>query len=742
MRKLMWFSIGFAFSCGLGAYALSNWAWIPLCAFLLCWAASRKWGILKPAGLIILGCVAGIVWSGMFSHFFLNQAKGVDGQTLDAQIQITDFSYETNYGCAADGMVTLDERTYAVRVYVNEDISLEPGDTVFGQFRFRYTPPGGMEEATYHSGKGIFLLAYQRGAVEFGTAAEEHWRCRVSRLRQGIRDILKECFPETALPFVQALLIGDSSLLDYETDTAFKVTGIRHVIAVSGLHVSILFALISMLTLKRRVLTVILGIPVLAAFAATAGFSPSVSRACLMCGLMLISLLTEKEYDGPTALAFAALVMLIVNPLVITAVGFQLSVASVAGIYLCYEPINNYLMGKLGREKGRTLRSRFKKGLAGSVAMSISASLLTTPLCAYYFGMVSLIGIVTNLLVLWLIMPVFLGILAVCALSFVWSAGAVFLGKLVSLPVFGILWFTRALAKFPLAAVYANSIFIVLWLVFVYALIAAFVVQKHRNPLHLVCHMVLGLCVALLLSWYVPGKEKSSITMLDVGQGQCILLQSEGRTFLVDCGGDNDEAAADLAVGTLLSQGIRTLDGVILTHYDFDHMGGLPYLLTRMDTELLILPDTQDLGKRALLPEITGEQVLVSDILTVEYENTRLTVFGPVYSGYSNENSLCVLFETEDCDILITGDRSGFGERMLLRQFTLPDVDILVAGHHGSQYSATEELLDAVKPETVLISLSEDNNYNHPAPELLQRLEARGCTVYRTDVSGTITIRR
>ena len=100
------------------------------------------------------------------------------------------------------------------------------------------------------------------------------------------------------------------------------------------------------------------------------------------------------------------------------------------------------------------------------------------------------------------------------------------------------------------------------------------------------------------------------------------------------------------------------------------------------------------------------------------------------------------MFETENCAILITGDRSGFGERMLLRSFQLPDVDILVAGHHGSGYSATEELLDAVTPETVLISLSEDNNYNHPAPELLQRLQARGCTVYRTDISGTITIRR
>ena len=171
-------------------------------------------------------------------------------------------------------------------------------------------------------------------------------------------------------------------------------------------------------------------------------------------------------------------------------------------------------------------------------------------------------------------------------------------------------------------------------------------------------------------------------------------------------------------------------------------MGGLPYLLTRLETDVLILPDTEDQGKRSSLPPINGETVLVSDTLTAEYGNTRLTVFGPVYEGYSNENSLCVLFETENCVILITGDRSGFGERMLLRQHDLPDVDILVAGHHGSAYSTTEELLDTVMPETVLISVSEDNNYGHPAPELLARLEERGCERYRTDESGTITIRR
>ena len=742
MRKLMWFGIGFAVSCGLGAYALAEWAWVPLVFFLLGWVVSRKWTVLKPAALVALGCAAGLAWFGLFSHFFLSGAAEVDGQILETEIQIIDYSYETNYGCAADGITRLEGRSYPVRVYVNKDTTLEPGETVTGLFKFRYTAPGGIEEATYHSGKGIFLLAYQRGETAFGAAEKENWRCVPSRLRQDIRKVLASCFPEKTLPFVQALLLGDSSLLSYETYVAFQVTGIRHVIAVSGLHVSILFALISMLTMKRRFLTVLLGIPALAVFAAAAGFSPSVSRACLMSGLMLLSLLTEKEYDGPTALSFAVLVMLTVNPLVITAVGFQLSVASVAGIYLFYEKTNNYLMNKLGREKGRTLRGMIKNGFSGSVSMSISACLLTTPLCAYYFGMVSIIGILTNLLVLWVIMPLFIGIVLVCGLCFLWKAGAVFLAEILSVPVSYILWLTGMLAKFPLAAVYMTSIFMVLWLILTYILLISFAMRKKRKPLHLCCYITISLCIALLLSWFVPGKEKTSITMLDVGQGQCILLQSEGRTFLVDCGGDNDEITADLAAETLLGQGIRRLDGVILTHYDRDHMGGLPYLLTRVDADILILPDTDDQGKRELLSGTADQTVLVSDTLTVEYDGAKITVFGPVYDGYSNENSLCVLFETENCAILITGDRSGFGERMLLRSFQLPDVDILVAGHHGSGYSTTEQLLDAVTPETVLISLSEDNNYDHPAPELLQRLQARGCTVYRTDISGTITIRR
>lgn len=742
VRVLMWFSLGFVFGCGIPAYELALPAWIPLLLAVSLFFLGHRWKKVCPGAVVSLGCCAGLLWFGLFSGLYLSDARALDGQVVQTRIEITDYSRETNYGCVADGVFSVKDKTYRVCVYVNEVTSLEPGDRVSGTFLFRMIAPGGEDAVTYHAGKGIFLLAYQRGAATFGTSDTENWRCALAKFRQSIRNILSHTFPESTLPFAQALLIGDASLLPYEQDMAFQITGIRHVIAVSGLHVSVLFAIVGMLTFHKRYLMALIGIPVLWVFAAAAGFTPSVSRACLMSGLMLLSSLTEKEYDGPTSLAFAVLAMTTANPMVVTSVGLQLSVCSVAGIFLCYEPVNTWILDKLGREKGRGLRSRMKSGLAGVIAMSLSSCLLTTPLCAYYFGMVSLIGVVTNMLVLWLILPVFSGIIGVCGLYLLLPGAAVILAKIVSIPMVFILGLTKLLAKFSLAAVYTTEAFIAVWLIGTYLGIAVYLLRKSRNPVRFISWVTIGLSAALCLSWVLPRKNGCRITVLDVGQGQCILLQNEGHSFLVDCGGDSDEIAGETAARFLRGQGIENLDGIVLTHYDRDHTGGVPYLLSWVDTEMLILPDTEDRDRRREMPEISGEILLVSDTVTVEYGETKMTVFGPVYSGYSNENSLCILFETENCAILITGDRSGFGERMLLRQVELPDVDILVAGHHGSADSTSEELLDTVTPETVLISVSEDNNYGHPDRTLLQRLEERGCTIYRTDLHGTIEIRR
>ena len=161
-------------------------------------------------------------------------------------------------------------------------------------------------------------------------------------------------------------------------------------------------------------------------------------------------------------------------------------------------------------------------------------------------------------------------------------------------------------------------------------------------------------------------------------------------------------------------------------------------MLQRMDVELLILPPVaHDLQLPEQIPVVYASQVLQ---MTVGF--TKIQIYPPLFPGNSNEMSLCILFDTENCDILVTGDRNGFGERSLLRHAEIPDVDVLVAGHHGSKNSTCPQLLEAVRPELVCISAGADNPYGHPAPETLQRLQMYGCGVYRTDLQGSITIRR
>lgn len=742
MRKLMWFTLGFGLCCFLCAYEIVTQPWMILAVFAgilaaVAWILSRKMPFFRRGTAVFLGLALGFVWFSAFHGLYLATAEDLDGIVREENIRITDYSYETDYGIAADGEVELEGKPYRVRVYLDDMDSLEPGDSVSGVFRFRLTTRAGEAGETYHSGEGMFLLAYQTEEASVSSGVPG-WRDFPARLRCRIQAILNTCVPPDCAPFARALLLGDTSGLDYETETDFVVSGIRHVVAVSGLHVSILFALLSAVTFHKRYMTALVGFPVLFLFAAVAGFTPSVTRSCLMWALVLAARLVGKEYDGPTALSFAALVMLAVNPLVITSVGFQLSVASVAGIYLFTPGIRRWLLSRFGNCKGKKVRGFFARWISGSVSVTFGAMSLTTPLCAWYFGNVSLVGALTNLLALWVISLIFYGLTAVCLLSMFWTSGAVFLGKVIAWPIRYVLFIAGVMADFPLASVYTVSPYITAWLVFVYVLLAVFLMSRNRKPAVLTCCAVLGLCVALLASWAEPMLDDTRVTVLDVGQGQCILLQNGGRTYMVDCGGDSNSESADLAAETLLSQGITRLDGLVLTHLDRDHAGGAANLLSRVNTDLLILPP-----ERTELASAAGGEVIYADRdLTLTFGETSLRVYAPAFPGTGNENSLCVLFDTENCDILITGDRTAFGERMLLRSGNVPEVDVLIAGHHGSRNSTCEELLAAVRPETVCISVGADNPYGHPARETLQRLETYGCEVYRTDQNGTILIRR
>lgn len=747
MRKLMWFTLGFGASCALGVYLYLDSFWLLLIPSILVMAAAfwlkGKRKFLRPVAAVALGAAVGIVWFLGYNAIYLQNAREVDGQTVDLTAVASDYSYDTAYGAAVEGKIKLEGTEYSAVIYLPRNMSAAPGDIIEGTFRLRYTP-GGLDNATYHRGNGIFLLAYPSGWTEVTEAERIPLRFYPAVLRKNLIQTANDCFPSDTAFFARALLLGDRTDVDYETNTAFKVSGISHIIAVSGLHVSILFSVVFLFTGKRRVLTSIIGVPIVLLFAAVAGFTPSITRASLMQILMMLALLFDKEYDPATALSFACLVMLAVNPMVITSASFQLSGGCMAGIFLFSARIRAWLDSfRFWRKwKGKSLKMQFRTWLCSGISVTLSAMFFTTLLGACYFGAVSLIGIVTNLLTLWVITFIFYGIMAVCLLAIFWQWGAAALAWLISWPIRYVLIVAKTLAAFPLAAVYTKSIYIIFWLALCYLLILVFLCARKRQPHVLICCGVIGLCVALGLSWVEPLLDGGRMTVLDVGQGQCVLLQSEGKNYLIDCGGDSDAAAADLAAELLLSQGISRLDGLVVTHYDRDHAGAVANLLSRVPADAVFLPETVDDDgmMQSIVDGCDGAQMMVTSDLRLAWGSSEMTVFAPVLSGSSNESGLSVLFRGENCDILITGDMNTLGERLLVQK-QLPELTALVVGHHGSDSSTGEALLAATKPEYAFISVG-DNSYGHPHEDVLDRLTAFGCKIYRTDDNGTIIFRR
>ena len=230
-----------------------------------------------------------------------------------------------------------------------------------------------------------------------------------------------------------------------------------------------------------------------------------------------------------------------------------------------------------------------------------------------------------------------------------------------------------------------------------------------------------------------------------MGQGQCIIAQCSGQTVLIDCGGDDGDANGEAVARKLLMSGETRVDALILTHFDEDHMCGMAQLMRRLDVAAIYVPDIQQGEEnRAIALKLAEDEGAEIHFVTLEsalaFGTGEITLYPP--TSYRAENaSLSALLSFEEYDILITGDMTSQEERQLLRKYDFPDVEVLFAGHHGSKHSTSEELLEEILPETVIICVGK-NSYGHPTQEVLDRIAHIGAQVYRTDLHGDITITR
>ncbi len=743
---------GFAAGTALSHYVLpASWLYIVSAAMLIpaLFCAVFLRGFRRRDGVAaFLFLALGMSWYSMYSGKFIDAAAQYADKTCTVTVRVDEYPYRD--GDYASLNVTLAERGepslgIAVSDYSGTLPELRPGDLAEMELELMDAGERYGEATDVYAARGVHLRAYYvalHGVERDGRSALYF----PQELMNAVRGSIVRVFPEDVQDIMLALLIGDTHGVyeDVELDNALSVTGVAHVVSVSGMHLGFLYSALSALLGRRRAFFV--GVPVLVLFTFMAGCSSAIVRACVMLVLSMLGTVLRRDYDPLAGLAMALLLLLAENPVSVASVSLQLSFASMLGLILITPRLNRWFNRRFRGAKGRV------KGICRTAWSAFSASLgatvFTAPVVAVIFGYVSLLSPLANLLTLWAVSLAFTLGFAAAALGLIYAPLGIAFAWLAAWPARYFVWCISLLARIPYAAVYTADGGVVWWLLFTYAVFIAAIVMRRRRGLRLAVPALCSAAVlaAVLISSSLRTADERSVTVLDVGQGQSIALLSGESAVVVDCGGMGSwDDAGDVASEYLLGRGRYGIDALVLTHLHSDHADGAARLLTRVKVGTLYMPEGTDDsdGELAGILEAAArrgtEVVEISEDTAVSLPGLELSLTAPQDTGDENERGLVVRASIGEYDTVITGDVGAPTERLLAEEGKLPPSELLIAGHHGSRSSNSFELVSAVRPETVVVSVGY-NSYGHPTDEALVRLAVTGADIYRTDVNGDVTV--
>lgn len=638
------------------------------------------------------------------------------------------------------------------------------------------TPPqlDGFDYREHLALRGIYATAFT-SSLEAIPSDVTGVRARLLTLNSRMGTAIGSVLPEPEASLAQSLLLGRRGGLPDTLSEAFVRTGTAHLLAISGLHLGILAAVVLAILLntmgRRHYLYVWIALLALWTFAVFTGLRPPVVRAAIMASTFLIAELAGRQKHGPTALALAAAIMVGIEPQLLWQTSFQLSALAMGGLILLYRPIQSQLT-RLTDHCGQVLgRSTTAMSAATDiVAATIAATAAIWPVCAMVFGQISTLGIAVSVLTLPLL-PLALGFSAAAgsialisttlATPFAWAAW-LFLTSIITT--------VQAFSAIPWAAVHVDIGHSWLLLLY-YPLLCFFPLmwqrlrtrtqreEPHRTHERESTHRsrlrwaVPPLLLAALLVWSaVPSASDDTlhVVFLDVGQGDsALVITPSGRTVLIDGGTDGR------ATGALIDEHLpfwnRRLDVVVATHAHADHMGGLPYIVDRFRVGIAIEPLhghtsllTEEWYRRLYRDDCAPAPVSSGYAVTFD-DGVHLQVLHPAdepLSGSSDDvdnNGVVIRLSYGEISFLFTADIMAEAERLLLHtHYATLDCDVLKVPHHGSSSSTTAPFLAAVDPAVAVITVGQDNPYGHPHEEVLQTLHAHGVEVLTTTLHGSI----
>ncbi len=645
-----------------------------------------------------------------------------------------------NYPCEAVIAYTSDNQIYQIGNRILLKGSLQ-------KFT-RASNPGQFDEQLYYRIENIDFKVFA-DQIKISDQSYSKYQEGLAQLKTRLIQVYDTLLGDREAGILIAMLLGEKFLLDDELKELYQTGGISHILAISGLHVSLIglgiFRLLKLCRLRLPAST-LLTIAFLYSYGVLTNFSVSTNRSVVMMIVLLLANLLGRTYDILSALALSALLILLQNPLQLFSVGFLLSYCAVLGISLLFPGFKRIFP--------------FKSKILDSVLVSASATLATSPAVLYFYYQFPTYGILTNLLILPFITILTLTSLLAGVAGLFWLPLGTFLigGPNYILKLYeGICRLNAGLPGSlltigrPGKAVLLIDIFLLF--LFIY-----------KSRLNIKRYQLIYPFIGLLLLFLPHFDRGLEITMLDVGQGEAIYMESRGNHYLID-GGSSDirKVGTYRLLPFLKYRGVTRLDYAIVTHCDEDHINGLKELMDeeRFRIDRLVLPAIADKDEDYLaLEKLAGDKKIPvyymkeGDILSDGILNILcLHPFTGETVTSGNSYSTVLSLNYKSFDMLLTGDLEEKGEDRI-REYLLKgyyrkkyritpamDYEVLKVAHHGSKYSTDREFLKIIKPKISLISCSKNNRYGHPHDELLERLEEIGSEVIITYEGGALTIR-
>ena len=542
-------------------------------------------------------------------------------------------------------------------------------------------------------------------------------------LRHNLGQRIDRAFGENS-DIVRALIIGDRRDMDDDLRDAFSDAGIAHLLAISGLHITIIAGFVAYILrpLMGRLIASGVSVIFIIAYGVLIGFTPSVARAIIMYAALCAAPMAGRLSDATTRLAQAFLIVLLINPLDVGDPGFVLSFMASAGIIWLHEPISR-LMGihRLDKEK---FLPRILRGIITASSVTIAAQLATYPAVAQFYGTLPVLSLFTNLIIApfstALIVLSMLGT-AVPAIAFA-----------SSLMVDALKWMVNFCASISWANVDVAAPPIWLWLGFlaVGLMVCDISPIKHRAKPAIVLIMPVMAVIAFTIS-IIPGMM---IVFLDVDQADCTVVQVENQNYIIDLG-NNGKEARDYVRGEELD-----INALFLTHPHSDHAGGLGEFIEEFPVSTIYVSEGWFEAIETASVRMECDEAMAAGAEFVELRPGDYIDLSPgcimeVISAKSgtgdslNDMSLVMVMRYGDGSVIFMGDAMAADA---------PDIDILKVGHHGSDTATDRELLESTTPEIAVISVGKDNSYGHPHEDVLELLNESDAEIFRTDESGAV----